>query len=185
VNAALAAPIYRPPIVAGNLVVAVALSVLQVLVVIGASALRGADYRISASGATCFAAVTVCFAIAMYDIAEILANRVHRQEESIAALPSVAIVPYCFAGGLFPIGALPAGLAVVAKLLPITHVLALMRCGITDPNGQALRGIWGMSDAGTMAALSFARRGIRHRPRGRVDAGVHTRCRPPAAPDSA
>ena len=80
----------------------------------------------------------------MYGVAEILANRLQTQEEYIAAVPGVAIVPYFFAGGLFPISALPAGLTVVAKVLPITHVLALMRYGIVDHTGHGLHDIWGM-----------------------------------------
>ncbi len=151
----LAAPIARPLIVAGNLVVAVALSLLQVLVVVGASAVRGAKYDITATGVGWFVASTLCFAVAMYGVAEVLANRLPTQEEYIGALPPVAIVPYFFAGGLFPISSLPAGLTVIAKALPITHVLALMRYGLVDRSGQGLHDIWGMSDTTAMAALSL------------------------------
>ncbi len=151
----LAAPIPRSLIVAGNLVVAVALSGLQVLVVVGASAVRGAEYHVSATGVGWFVASTLGFAIAMYGIAEVLANRLPTQEEYIGALPPVAIVPYFFAGGLFPISALPAGLTVIAKVLPITHVLALMRYGLVDRSGQGLHDIWGMDNTTTMAALSL------------------------------
>ena len=156
----LAAPIPRSLIVAGNLVVAVALSALQVAVVVGASALRGAEYHVSLTGAGWFAAATLGFAVAMYGVAEILANRLATQEDYIAALPAVAIVPYFFAGGLFPISALPAALTAVAKLLPITHVLALMRYGLVDHSGQGLHDIWGMSDTTAMATLSLAYVGI-------------------------
>ncbi len=151
----LAAPIPRSLIVVGNLVVAVALSGLQVLVVVGASAVRGAEYHVSATGVGWFVAATLGFAIAMYGIAEVLANRLPTQEEYIGALPPVAIVPYFFAGGLFPISALPAGLTVIAKVLPITHVLALMRYGLVDRSGQGLHDIWGMDNTTTMAALSL------------------------------
>ena len=151
----LAAPMPRQLIVAGNLVVAVALSALQVLVVVGASALRGAEFEVSATGVGWFIAATLGFAIAMYGIAEVLANRLPTQEEYIGALPPVAIVPYFFAGGLFPISALPVGLTVLAKVLPITHVLALMRYGLVDRNGQGLHDIWGMDNTTAMAALSL------------------------------
>ena len=156
----LAAPIPRPLIVAGNLVVAVALSGLQVLVVVGASALRGAEFDISATGVGWFAVSTLFFAIAMYGVAEVLANRLPTQEEYIGALPPVAIIPYFFAGGLFPISALPAGLTVVAKVLPITHVLALMRYGLVDRTGQGLHDIWGMTNTTAMAALSLTVVGV-------------------------
>jgi ABC-2 type transport system permease protein len=152
----LAAPIRRSLIVVGNLVVAVALSAVQVAVVVGASALRGAEYDVSLTGAGWFAASTLAFAVAMYGVAEVLANRLPTQEEYIAALPAVAIVPYFFAGGLFPISALPAALTVVAKLLPITHVLALMRYGLVDRSGQGLHDIWGMNNTTAMATLSLA-----------------------------
>jgi ABC-2 type transport system permease protein len=151
----LAAPIHRSLIVVGNLVVAVALSALQVAVVVGASALRGAEYDVSLSGVGWFAASTLAFAVAMYGVAEVLANRVATQEDYIAALPAIAIVPYFFAGGLFPISALPAALTVVAKVLPITHVLALMRYGLVD-SSQGLYDIWGMSNTTAMATLSLA-----------------------------
>jgi ABC-type polysaccharide/polyol phosphate export permease len=95
------------------------------------------------------------FAIAMYGVAEALANRLPSQEEYIATLPAVAIVPWFFAGSLFPISALPAGLAAFAKVVPLTHVLALMRYGLVDPSGDGLRGIWGMSNTTVMAALSL------------------------------
>lgn len=152
----LAAPIPRPLIVAGNLVVAVALACLQVLVVVSASAMRGAEFDVSATGVGWFVISTLCFAVAMYGVAEVLANRLRTQEEYIGALPPVAIVPYFFAGGLFPIGALPAGLTVIAKVLPITHVLALMRYGLVDRSGQGLHDIWGMTNTTAMAALSLA-----------------------------
>jgi ABC-type polysaccharide/polyol phosphate export permease len=85
----------------------------------------------------------------------VLANRIPTQEEYIGALPPVAIVPFFFAGSFFPISALPAGLTAIGKVLPITHLLALMRYGLVDRSGAGLRDIWGMSNATTMAALSL------------------------------
>lgn len=151
----LAAPIPRATIVAGNLVVAVALSGLQVVVVLAAAGLRGAEFDLDVTGVTWFVAAVLCFAVAMYGIAEILANRIPTQEEYIGALPPVAIVPYFVAGGLFPLSALPAGLAAIGKLLPLTHVIALMRYGLVDRDGAGLHDIWGMSNQTAMAALSL------------------------------
>ncbi|HZA77206.1 MAG TPA: ABC transporter permease [Acidimicrobiales bacterium] len=151
----LAAPVSRPWIVAGNLVVAVALASLQVAVLLGAAAIRGAEFDLSASGLGWFAAATLTFAVAMYGIAEVLANRLPSQEEYIGVLPPVAIVPFFFAGSFFPISALPAGLTVIGKLLPITHVLALVRYGLAGDNGAGLHDIWGMSNTTTMASLSL------------------------------
>src|SRR4051812_24549547 len=61
----LAAPVPRPLLVLGNLVVVLALCALQIVVVIAAAALRGADFHISASGVGWFAAAAVLFVVAM------------------------------------------------------------------------------------------------------------------------
>jgi ABC-2 type transport system permease protein len=151
----LAAPVPRPWIVAGNLVVAVALAGLQVAVLLGAAAIRGAEFDLEMTGVLWFAAATVAFAVAMYGAAEVLANRLSSQEEYIGALPPVAIVPFFFAGSFFPISALPAGLTVIGKLLPITHVLALVRYGLAGDEGAGLQDIWGMSNTTAMASLSL------------------------------
>ena len=45
----------------------------------------------------------------MYGVAETLANRIPTLEEFIGATPAVAIVPFFFAGSLFPITAMPGG----------------------------------------------------------------------------
>ena len=61
-----------------------------------------------------------------------------------------------FAGALFPIGALPAALTAFAKILPLTHAMALMRYGLVDPHGSGLHDIWGMTNTTTEAWLSLA-----------------------------
>jgi ABC-2 type transport system permease protein len=152
----LAAPVPRPLLMLGNLVVVLALSTLQVVVVIAAAALRGADFHISASGAAWFVAAAVLFVVLMYGIAETLAARIHKQEEYIGATPAIAILPWFFAGALFPIGALPGALTAFAKVLPLTHAMALMRYGFVDPQGTGLHDIWGMSNTTVEAWLSLA-----------------------------
>ena len=87
---------------------------------------------------------------------ETLAARIPRQEEYIAATPAIAIVPWFFAGALFPIGALPGALTAFAKVLPLTHALALMRYGLIDHTGRGLHDIWGMGNTTVEAALSLS-----------------------------
>ena len=72
-----------------------------------------------------------------------------------AAVPAIAIVPWFFAGSLFPLKALPVGLAWFSRFLPLTHALALMRYGLLDRHGTGLRDIWGMHDPTLMAGLSL------------------------------
>jgi ABC-2 type transport system permease protein len=152
----LAAPVPRPLMVAGNFVVALAVSTLQLAALIVAALARGATFHTSASGIVWFIAAAYLFAIASYGIAEIMAYRLPSQEEYVGATPAVAILPWFLAGSLFPIHALPGWLAAVAKVLPLTHALALMRYGLLDRRATGLHDIWGMSSATSMATLSLA-----------------------------
>jgi ABC-2 type transport system permease protein len=151
----LAAPVPRSLIVFGNLAVAVAISALQVVALIGAALLRGAQFDARATGVVWFIGAAFGLAVTMYGAAETLANRVSKQEEYVGALPAIAIVPWFFAGSLFPISALPGWLAAFAKALPLTHALAVMRYGLLDGKAAGLHDIWGMTNPTTMAALSL------------------------------
>jgi len=91
----------------------------------------------------------------MYGVAETLASKVKKQEDYIGAVPAVAILPFFLAGALFPIAAMPAALTAIAKALPLTHALALLRYGFVDPRGSGLHDIWGMSNVTLEAWLSF------------------------------
>src|SRR5947199_2311017 len=117
----LAAPVPRGYLVVGNLIVALALSALQVVVLIGLAALRGAEFHITATGLVWFASAALLFTVFMYGLAETVASRVSKQEDYIAATPALAVLPFFFAGALFPISAMPAPLTAIAKGLPLTH----------------------------------------------------------------
>ena len=152
----LAAPIRRSLLVLGNLAVVMMLCAFQVVTLIGVAALRGADFHLTASGVAWFVVATVLFVAMMYGAAEALASRIHQQEEYIGATPVIAILPWFFAGALFPIAALPGALTTFAKFLPLTHAMALMRYGLLDPHGTGLHDIWGMSNTTAEAWLSLA-----------------------------
>jgi ABC-2 type transport system permease protein len=150
----LAAPVPRPFLVLGNLLVALLVSVFQVVALIAFALLRGIDFHAGLAGVGWFVPAAVLFAIGMYGVAETLASRVPKQEEYIARVPAVAIVPWFIAGALFPITALPGFLTWVARFLPLTHGLALMRYGLLrDPSGLA--DIWGLGSNTAMAVLSL------------------------------
>jgi len=152
----LAAPVPRGFLVLGNLIVAVGLATLQVAVLIGLSAIRGGSFHITGTGVAWFVAAGLLFTVFMYGVAETLASRVRSQEDYVAATPAVAILPFFFAGALFPIGAMPGVLTAIAKAFPLTHALALMRYGLIDPNGQGLHDIWGMHSVTAETWLSLA-----------------------------
>jgi ABC-2 type transport system permease protein len=151
----LAAPVPRGFLVLGNLIVAIALSALQVTVLIGLSAIRGGHFHITGAGLAWFVAAALLFTIFMYSLAETIASRVSKQEDYVGAVPAVAILPFFLAGALFPIGAMPGALTAIAKVLPLTHALALLRYGFVDPHGTGLHDIWGMSNVTAEAWLSL------------------------------
>jgi ABC-type multidrug transport system permease subunit len=152
----LAAPVPRGFLVLGNLSVALAVAALQVVLLIAVALLRGAHFHASAVGLAWFVPAALLFAVFTYGVAETLASRIPQQDEYIAATPAVAILPWFFAGALFPIGALPGALTAFAKVLPLTHALALMRYGVLDRSGSGLHDIWGMGNTTLEAALSLA-----------------------------
>jgi ABC-2 type transport system permease protein len=151
----LAAPISRSLIVLGNMAVAVAVSLLQVAALIAAGRLRGSHFHVTAAGAAWFAGAVLLFTVFMYGVAEILANRIPTQEEYVGLTPVVAILPWFLAGSLFPITALPGWLAAVARALPTTHTLALLRYGVLSHGGAGLHDIWGLNSATADASLSL------------------------------
>ena len=151
----LTAPIPRALIVLGNMAVAIGVSLLQVGALMAAGWLRGSHFHATASGVAWFIGAVLAFTVFMYGLAEILANRIPTQEEYVGLTPVVAILPWFIAGSLFPITALPAWLAWVARALPTTHVLALLRYGVLDRTGAGLHNIWGMTSTTTDAALSL------------------------------
>jgi ABC-2 type transport system permease protein len=151
----LAAPIPRALLVLGNLAVAFAITALQVTVLIAAAVARGIHFNASGTGVAWFAAGAALFTVGMYGAAETLASRVPKTEEYVARLPAIAIVPWFLAGSLFPISALPGFLDWIARFLPLTHVLALVRYGLLG-DSSGLHNIWNMHGTTTMAALSLA-----------------------------
>ena len=151
----LAAPVARPLLVLGNLSVALVITALQIATLIAVAVARGIHFDVSGTGLIWFAAAATLFAIGMYGTAETLAARVPKQEEYIARVPAIAILPWFLAGALFPIDAMPVGLTWVARFLPLTHALALMRYGLLG-DASGLHAIWKLHDAAAMAGLSLA-----------------------------
>jgi ABC-2 type transport system permease protein len=152
----LAAPVPRSYLVFGNMIVALGLAALQALVVVGLSAARGGVFHITTTGVLWFLGASLLFTVFMYALAETVASRVTKEEDYVGGIPVLAILPFFFAGALFPISAMPGVLTAIAKVLPLTHALALMRYGFIDPSGKGLHDIWGMSNTTTEAWLSLA-----------------------------
>jgi ABC-2 type transport system permease protein len=150
----LAAPVPRGLLVLGNLVVALAITALQIGTLIAFAVARRIHFDAHGSRVLWFVAAAALLSVAMYGAAETLAARIPRQEEYVARIPAIAIAPWFLAGSLFPITAMPVGLTWIARFLPLTHALALMRYGL-DGDSSGLHAIWRMHDATGMAALSL------------------------------
>ena len=151
----LAAPVPRPLLVIANLTVALITSSLQLAALVACSALRGATFHATITGIGWFLAAAAALAVTTYAIAETLANRIDAEAEYVNAIPTLGIAPWFLAGSLFSLHALPGWLAATAKLLPVTHALALMRYGIVDPHATELHNIWGLTNPTAMTLLSL------------------------------
>ena len=151
----LVAPIRRAWIVLANLLAALVVTAVQVGVLILGASLRGAQFE-AGRRVVWLVAAALAFAVFVYGLAEIFATKISNAEEYTALVPPIAIVPFFFAGTLYPITSLPTWLADVAKVLPLTHAVALFRYGLTGQGGQALHNIWGGTDPVRMATLSLA-----------------------------
>ena len=150
----LAAPVPRGLLVLGNLVVALVITGLKIATLIGFALVRRIHFAVHGAHVLWFVAAVVLLTVAMYGAAETLAARIPRQEEYIARIPAIAIAPWFLAGSLFAITAMPVGLTWIARFLPLTHALALMRYGL-DGDSSGLHAIWRMGHADDMASLSL------------------------------
>ena len=151
----LAAPVSRALLVLGNLVVALAITGLQIATLIGFAVARQIHFAVHGAGLLWFLGAAVLLTVAMYGAAETLASRIPRQEEYVARIPAIAIAPWFLAGSLFPITAMPLGLTWIARFLPLTHALALMRYGLRG-DSSGLHAIWRMGNETLAAGLSLA-----------------------------
>lgn len=152
----LAAPLPRWLVPLGNVLATLTITALQVTVLVVAAVLRGATLHTSAAGLLWFAAAVLLLAATVAGISEMMVFRLPSQEEYIGLTPAVAIVPWFFAGSLFPISVLPKAFADFAKVLPTTNALALMRHGLVGGPSSGLQAIWGNHSSAVAAAGSLA-----------------------------
>jgi len=80
----LAAPVPRSFLVLGNLAVAIALSALLAVVLVGLTAARGGQFHITGTGIVWAVAAGLLFTVFMYGLAETLASRIGKAEEFAA-----------------------------------------------------------------------------------------------------
>ncbi|MCH8200465.1 MAG: ABC transporter permease [Chloroflexi bacterium] len=152
----MAAPIPRASIPIGNALAVLSIALVQVAIIIVLAELRGAQFETSLAGVLWFIGAASFLSLITYGFAETLALLVGRQEAYGPLVPAVGVTPWFLAGALFPISLLPAGVEHLARALPWTHALALMRYGLMEGTDSGLTNIWHMDSAPLMAALSMA-----------------------------
>ena len=136
---------------------AFAVTALQIGVLIGAARARGIHFDIDGgrrrSGSLAAASL---FTVGMYGVGRDRSPPVCRApEEYIGRVPAIAIVPWFFAGVALPDhGTARRSSTWIARFLPLTHALALVRYGLLN-DSTGLHNIWRMDSAPGMAALSL------------------------------
>jgi ABC-type polysaccharide/polyol phosphate export permease len=132
------------------------IALVQVALIIGLAELRGAQFATSFAGVLWFLGAASFLSLITYGIATTLALLVGRQEAYGPLIPAVGVTPWFLAGALYPISVLPVGVEHLARALPWTHALALMRYGLMEGTDSGLTNIWHMNSEPLMAALSMA-----------------------------
>jgi ABC-2 type transport system permease protein len=150
----LVAPVFRASIPLANALAVLTISLVQVALLIGLGAARGAEFDTSVTGVLWFGSAVALLSLTSYALAEILALAVGRQEAFGPLIPAVGVTPWFLSGSLFPLDVLPPVIEQIALTFPWTHALAVMRYGMMEDTDPGLANIWHMDSEPLMAALS-------------------------------
>lgn len=148
------APVGRGVVTIANAFGVLTIALVQVALLVGLAVARGAELRTSITGMAWFVAAAGLLTLTMYGVAEVLAQRVRRQEAYGPLIPAVGVTPWFLSGALFPIGVLPAGIEQLTLLSPWTHAVAVLRHGMMQGSDSGLAAIWHLDSEPAMAALS-------------------------------
>lgn len=151
----LVAPVFRATIPLANAAGVLTIASVQVALIIGLGAVRGAEFDTSVTGALWFAGAVALLSLTTYALAEVLALTVARQEAFGPLIPAVGVTPWFLSGSLFPLNVLPPVIEQISLAFPWTHALALMRYGMMEGTDPGLANIWHMDSEPLMAALSL------------------------------
>jgi ABC-2 type transport system permease protein len=104
----LAAPVRRWSIPIANSLAVLAITLVQVALIVGLGRVRGAHFHTSIDRLPWFIAAAALLCLAVYGVAEILALRIGRQEAYGPLIPAIGVTPYFLSGALYPLSVLPA-----------------------------------------------------------------------------
>jgi ABC-2 type transport system permease protein len=136
-----------------NALVTLTVALAQTALMLVLAQARGAHLHSSLSRAfwTVIAVALLCFAL--YGCAETLAHRIPRFEVYGPLIPAIGVTPFLLCGSVYPLSTLPGWIQALAKVLPWTHAVALIRYGTMRGN-TGLTAIWHGTSQTQMAALS-------------------------------
>ncbi len=124
----MVAPVRRSSIVLGKVLGGASVATFQGLIVIAISPLVGIPYELTLILALFGLALLLAFAITAFGV--MFAARIN-QMQSFMALMQMAIMPMFFlSGALFSVASLPAWLAILNRLDPLTYAVSPMRSAI-------------------------------------------------------
>jgi ABC-2 type transport system permease protein len=150
----LVSPVHGSIITLANAAAVLTITFVQVAIIVGLGAFRGADFATSTTRLPWFLIATALLCLTTYGLAETLALRIGRQEAYGPLIPAIGVTPYFLSGALYPLSVLPVGVQQVGLLLPWTHAVALMRYGLMDGTNPRLDDIWHLGSEPLMAVLS-------------------------------
>lgn len=152
----LVAPIRRSTIPLATIAAVLTIGAGQVIVIIGLSAVRGADFNLAAGPLIAALGAAALLTAGTYGLAEYLAYSITQPQIFGTLIPAIGATPYALCGAIYPLATLPAGVQDFALLLPWTHAVAVLRYGFMGADASGLGQIWHMHSQATMALLSLA-----------------------------
>jgi ABC-2 type transport system permease protein len=152
----LVAPIRRSTIPIATIAAVLTVGGGQVVVIIGLSAVRGADFNISVGPLIAALAAAALLTAGTYGLAEYLAYSITQPQIFGTLIPAIGATPYALCGAIYPLATLPAGVEQFALLLPWTHAVAVLRYGFMGADASGLAQIWHMHSQAAMTLLSLA-----------------------------
>jgi ABC-2 type transport system permease protein len=152
----LVAPIHRATIPLASIAAVLTVAAGQIALIIGLSAIRGADFHLTLAPTLAALAAGGLLAAGTYALAEYLAYTLKQPQTFGTLIPAIGATPYLLCGALYPIATLPEGVRQLAWILPWSHAVALLRDGFIGPGASHLDQIWHMHSHTAMALLSLA-----------------------------
>ena len=152
----LVAPIRRATIPFANIAAILTVAAGQLALIVVLALARGAHYDTGPGRLAVALLAAALLSAGTYALAEMLAYRITQPAIFGTLIPAIGATPYALCGAIYPLSALPAGVQLLADLLPWTHAVALLRFGFMGGGPSGLEQIWHLHDVWAMALLSLA-----------------------------